>query len=377
MLNQQVLIADSENFSIDNNAIKDRHTILYIGGAKRGLHEELIAYGYNILSFNLSFPADLWLKYNALSNTSLPEAVICDLELPDTDAFALFESLRTNERLKQVPFIVIAQRYNSVDKIKAFQLGVDDFYSFEVSADDLHNRISILQSIKKEKASTDIKKDIPVTLSYKVHWPKRLFDILFSLSLIILLSPLLIFLAILVKIESKGPVFYISKRVGTGYKIFNFFKFRTMQKDADSKLESIMHLNEYIPEQGKPSFFKMENDPRVTRLGKILRRTCLDELPQLFNVLKGDMSVVGNRPLPLYEAENLTTDLWVKRFLAPAGITGLWQISKRKAYTMSERERKELDVAYADRASLWFDLIIIIKTIPEVFAYFRPTSLKR
>lgn len=178
-------------------------------------------------------------------------------------------------------------------------------------------------------------------------------------------------IAILVKLESKGPVIYVSKRVGTGYQIFNFFKFRTMLKGADGKLESLKHLNQYVSEGGQPSFFKLENDPRITRLGKFLRNTSLDELPQLFNVLRGDMSIVGNRPLPLYEAENLTTDLWAKRFLAPAGITGLWQITKEKNKQLSERERKELDVAYADKASFVFDMKIILKTIPEVFSFFR------
>jgi lipopolysaccharide/colanic/teichoic acid biosynthesis glycosyltransferase len=371
MLNSSVLGPDAVRLSTENNTSQGRRSIIYIGGARKNLFDEMINLGYDVLSFNLSFPADLWLKYNALANANLPDAIVCDLELPDTDAFSLYESLKVNDRLKTVPFIIIAQHSNSLDRIKAFELGIDDFYSTDVSSDDLYNRIKLLNSIKKEKAKNSNVKEIPLTISYKIIWPKRVFDFLFSLTMIILLSPLMVIVAILIKLESKGPILYISKRVGTGYKIFNFYKFRTMQKDADLKLPSVMHLNEYIPENGKPSFFKVEDDPRVTRLGRILRKTCIDELPQLFNVLKGDMSMVGNRPLPLYEAENLTTDLWVKRFLAPAGITGLWQISKRTRHTMSERERKELDVAYADKSSLWFDAKIIFKTIPEVFSKLR------
>ena len=115
------------------------------------------------------------------------------------------------------------------------------------------------------------------------------------------------------------------------------------------------------------AFVKIDNDPRVTKFGSFLRNTSLDELPQLINVLRGEMSIVGNRPLPLYEAEQLTTDMWSKRFLAPAGITGLWQVTRRGKADMSEEERKQLDVAYADNASVWNDFIILLRTIPALF----------
>ncbi len=114
--------------------------------------------------------------------------------------------------------------------------------------------------------------------------------------------------------------------------------------------------------QKKAAFFKLEKDPRVTKVGRILRKYSLDELPQLFNVLKGDMSIVGNRPLPLYEAEMLTTDDSVERFMAPAGITGLWQVEKRGDNgSMSDQERIQLDINYAKNYSIWMDLKICIK----------------
>ena len=204
------------------------------------------------------------------------------------------------------------------------------------------------------------------------HMPlmKRLFDIVFSSLAIICLSPLLILTAIAIRLESKGPVVYKSKRVGSNYRIFDFLKFRSMYTNADKRLKEFNNLNQYngeqetsdeeeviqtnesndmdeiilvsddyvIPEQEyiaqksvekKNSFVKFENDPRITKVGRFIRKYSIDELPQLINILKGDMSIVGNRPLPLYEAELLTSDEYIDRFMAPAGLTGLWQVEKR------------------------------------------------
>src|SRR5206468_7963914 len=154
---------------------------------------------------------------------------------------------------------------------------------------------------------------------------KRAFDVLASLTLLILLLPVLVIIALAVRLESKGPIFYIAKRAGKGFRVFKFYKFRTMVVNADKKIQELAHLNQYTGSASGAKFFKISNDPRITRVGKFLRNTSLDELPQLLNVLKGDMSLVGNRPLPLYEAATLTTNEFVERFMAPAGITGLWQ----------------------------------------------------
>jgi lipopolysaccharide/colanic/teichoic acid biosynthesis glycosyltransferase len=181
---------------------------------------------------------------------------------------------------------------------------------------------------------------------------------------IVLASPLFLLIAILIKLDSAGPIFYNSYRAGRGYKIFKFYKFRTMKVGADRMVTSLSHMNQY---QGKdmPVFFKVNNDPRVTRIGAFLRNTSLDELPQLFNVLTGDMSMVGNRPLPLYEASALTTNEWAERFVAPAGITGLWQVRKRGQADMSVEERINLDIDYAKRYNMMMDLKIILQT-PKV-----------
>ena len=113
----------------------------------------------------------------------------------------------------------------------------------------------------------------------------------------------------------------------------------------------------------KNTFKKIKNDPRVTKVGRFIRKYSIDELPQLFNVIRGDMSLVGNRPIPLYEAEMLTSDKWTERFLAPAGLTGWWQVSRRGHANMSNEERRALDNYYAKHYSPWFDLMILLKTV--------------
>jgi lipopolysaccharide/colanic/teichoic acid biosynthesis glycosyltransferase len=179
---------------------------------------------------------------------------------------------------------------------------------------------------------------------------------------LLLLSPIFLLIALAIKIESRGPVFYIAKRAGKGYRIFDFFKFRTMIQGADKRVDELTHLNQYNDASIAPVFFKINNDPRITRIGSFLRNTSLDELPQLINVFLGDMSLVGNRPLPLYEAETLTTDEYATRFMAPAGITGLWQVKKRGNVNMSAEERIQIDIAYAAKCNFATDLWIIANT---------------
>ncbi|MVT08095.1 sugar transferase [Chitinophaga tropicalis] len=190
---------------------------------------------------------------------------------------------------------------------------------------------------------------------------KRAFDITVSGTALVFLTPVFLVIAAIIKLESRGPAFYAARRAGKNYKVFKFYKFRTMVADADKQLQKLQHLNQYNAESGAV-FYKVSNDPRVTRFGSFLRNTSLDELPQLFNVLIGDMSLVGNRPLPLYEAVTLTTDDWAQRFLAPAGITGLWQISKRGKKDMSVQERIELDINYSNKCSFTYDMWIMVNT---------------
>jgi lipopolysaccharide/colanic/teichoic acid biosynthesis glycosyltransferase len=262
-------------------------------------------------------------------------------------------------------------------------------------------------------------------LHFKIPLWKRLFDIIFSGLAIIILSPVFIITAIAIKLESPGPVLFKSKRVGTNYTVFDFLKFRSMYSDAEKRLKEVSREagNQYAEkeepaeenhatitaplgdeaeqamlalgmesdmmisddevmlvgddfvvaesdftkqkeEEISNAFVKIENDPRVTKVGRFIRKYSIDELPQLFNILKGDMSIVGNRPLPLYEAEKLTIDSSIDRFMAPAGLTGLWQVEERgKGGLMSAEERKQLDITYGRTYNFLLDMKIIFRTL--------------
>ncbi len=203
-------------------------------------------------------------------------------------------------------------------------------------------------------------------LKSKVVTPlwKRTFDIVVASILIFVLLPVFLMIIILQQFESPGPIFYSGKRVGAGYKVFTFYKFRSMLVGADKQLKDLAASSNQYGADGKTRhmFIKIENDPRVTEFGKFLRRSGFDELPQLFNVLKGDMSIVGNRPIPLYEAQMLLEEQFYERFYAPGGITGLWQVTKRGKANLSEHERISLDNEYVKNMNLLTDIKILFKT---------------
>lgn len=306
--------------------------------------------------------------------------------------------------------ILISETLSKEEKLPYLKAGIDCMISKEYSKEDLQKLLSVVIDFKEK---TKIKKSNQVSslAEFKLPLWKRTFDILASSAAILMLSPILISTALLIRFESDGKVVYKSKRVGSNYKIFDFYKFRSMYSDADKRLAEYKKLNQYTKETAEEevadsssalgislenhptessqdillfsddlstsennylktkrnersnAFFKIENDPRITHMGRFIRKYSIDELPQLFNILKGDMSVVGNRPLPLYEAELLTSDEYVQRFMAPAGLTGLWQVEKRgDAGKMSAEERKQLDIKYAKEFSFRMDMMIIIKT---------------
>lgn len=311
---------------------------------------------------------------------------------------------------KSLNVILIGDNLTEAEKRAYIEVGVAQTISPYASS-EVFRSIKQYLNLYFEAVSQTVaiaSKDRNATQGVIVPFSKRIFDILVSLILILCLSPIFLLIYLFIKLESKGDAVYKSKRIGAGYKMFDFYKFRSMYSDADKRLKDYMSLNQYakgdtrknpieevsfdtinfkgllaeedlrdiliddhhvlkesrFEKESKATFFKLEKDPRVTKVGRIIRKYSLDELPQLFNVLKGDMSIVGNRPLPLYEAEVLTTDEGIERFMAPAGITGLWQVEKRGDNgSMSDAERIRLDVAYAKNYDLKMDIKIMFKTL--------------
>ncbi|MBS1562729.1 MAG: sugar transferase [Bacteroidetes bacterium] len=298
---------------------------------------------------------------------SCPGVIIVDATLGTPALQIIHRYISTSPVLGKVPLIAETSGASEVQVADLRRLSfIDDIIDLQQCNERLLSKISFLSRIKDMDNQKELQQKInkPFHAFTPKYSPmKRLFDILVAGTALLLLSPLFILIAIAVKLESKGPVFYIAKRAGRGYRIFNFYKFRTMVVDADKKVDQLTHLNQYNTNASEgPVFFKVSNDPRITKVGAFLRNTSLDELPQLINVLLADMSLVGNRPLPLYEAQTLTTDEWAARFMAPAGITGLWQIKKRGQDDMSVQERISLDIDYANRNNFMYDLWIMANT---------------
>ncbi|MEI8112103.1 MAG: sugar transferase [Bacteroidia bacterium] len=358
------------------------------------------------------FSASQWISENGL-----PDAIVCERKLPGSNGFGFFDFwVEQFDPGRKVPFILLDDEKNQETFVKALQKKIDDVYIKPTPVETLISRILILRKVKPLTVGGQLTVTVPFK-PYKTPFFKRTFDIVSASIGLILISPLLLIFVLAIRLESKGKVYYISKRVGSGYKAFDFYKLRSMYTNADKRLKELAHLNQYkqeatiIPadqdisrkpaevqaatkeasqlfgddrnvsetehlktkkEKQATAFVKFENDPRITKVGHIIRKLSIDELPQLINVIKGDMSIVGNRPLPMYEAELLTTDDWTERFHGPAGITGLWQVEARgKSSKMSPEERKGLDNKYSEIArskfSFWKDIWIILRTIPAVF----------
>ena len=294
------------------------------------------------------------------SLVNLPDVILIEVD-EDCACIDFVRKLKENTLLKGLVIILLAKKSDRKLRMDAMSCRVNDLYVAPLPIKDLMERIVFLVKFKLIKPQLSDLANIDLT--YKPPLTKRLFDIVASGTILILISPLLLIVAVILAFESKGPIIFKSKRVGTGYQVFDFYKFRSMRQGASEELNKFSALNQYDKsEGGATTFVKLKNDPRITKFGGFIRKYSIDELPQLINVLKGDMSLVGNRPLPLYEAEMLTSNEWTMRFLGPAGLTGLWQVSRRGKADMSERERKELDNYYAKNYSFWLDIKILFST---------------
>ena len=319
---------------------------------------------------------------------------------------------------KHIYIILLTKELTAENRSVYQKSGINDTLDSNASITELNKKIQFISD--RENMLFDDQQPKYRMLRFKIPLWKRVFDVFFAIFALILTSPIFLLTAIAIRLESKGPVIFKSKRVGANYTIFNFLKFRSMYQDAEERLKEVAKEagNQYAEmskkaektpmsmsdfgmdasmmvsddtdmmiaddevmlvgddfvisetdyskekkEEIENAFVKIENDPRVTKVGKFIRKFSIDELPQLFNILKGDMSVVGNRPLPLYEAEKLTIDTSIDRFMAPAGLTGLWQVEERgKGGMMSAEERKQLDIKYGQTYNFWLDMKILFRT---------------
>ena len=322
------------------------------------------------------------------------------------------------KKSRSVYIILMTDPMTDEERDVYMKCGINDTIGRGATVTELNKKIQFISD--RESILFDDERPKYHMLKFKIPVWKRLFDIVFSILAIIVTSPIFILTAIAIRLESKGPIVFKSKRVGTNYTIFDFLKFRSMYVDAEQRLQELSKdHNQYTAheqeehktivaplgdqaeqamfdmgmesemmisdeeimlvgddfvvaesdfskqkeEEINNAFVKIENDPRITKVGRFIRKYSIDELPQLFNILKGDMSVVGNRPLPLYEAEKLTADKSIDRFMAPAGLTGLWQVEERgKGGAMSAEERKQLDITYGQTYNFMLDMKIILRT---------------
>jgi lipopolysaccharide/colanic/teichoic acid biosynthesis glycosyltransferase len=364
-----------------------------------------------------------------MTNTYKDAAQICTAHVANEHFIVFFERNVRSEDITAITYlrkkshnvyiILMTDKMTSEERDIYMKCGINDTIAKEASVTELNKKIQFISD--RENVLFDDERPKYHILKFKIPVWKRLFDIFFSGLAIILLSPIFIITAIAIRLESKGPILFKSKRVGTNYTIFDFLKFRSMFVDAEDRLkdlskehnqyaeheqeehktitaplgeqaeqnmldlgmesemmisdEEIMlvgddfvvaesDFNKKKEEEINNAFVKIENDPRITKVGRFIRKYSIDELPQLFNILKGDMSIVGNRPLPLYEAEKLTADKSIDRFMAPAGLTGLWQVEERgKGGLMSAEERKQLDITYGQTYNFMLDMKIIFRTL--------------
>ena len=342
-------------------------TILYLGDRNLQYIKDFENEGYTLVQ-TLKARALRTLMERWSSNVDgIPLAIIVDDQFLPTLLLENLGKLRKTPPFVGVPVFAFAKRKDKIALSAINSLQIDDYEPYPVKPDQLKAKVDVYHTLKKAGISTwGISPEREFDLDEKnVVWAhKRLFDILVASLGLLLATPILILAMLAIRIESKGPALYFSKRAGRNYRVFRFYKLRSMYQDAEERLAELKKSqNQYVDGD---QFVKIQNDPRITKVGKFIRSTSIDEIPQLLNVLKGDMSIVGNRPLPLYEAEQLTIDDHAERFLAPAGITGLWQVLKRGKDEMSSEERILLDRIYVRKNSMLFDIKLIFMTFPAL-----------
>jgi len=360
---------------------KEKLRILHIG-ADPEFPSPVIFENYmaEIETIDNPFSVSQWIMVNGL-----PDAIVCERKLTGDSGYEFYD-FWTNyfDQDRRIPFILLEDFNNQETDIIAHQKNPDDILSKPLTSETLISRILVLKQSKPAVYETDAP-NIKAYIPYKSPILKRVFDVVVASLGLLVVSPILLIFIAAISIGSKGNVFYISKRVSSGFMVFDFYKLRSMYIKSDKRLKELAHVNEFVKEEQAANDVKLLSglnsaadhrygnttnvgDPRITRIGHIIRKLKIDELPQLYNVIKGDMSMVGNRPLPIYEAELLTTSDWADRFHSTAGITGPWKaVTRRKLKSMSHEERNSLQNKYSDFVKnpyyFWKDIWIIIRTI--------------
>ena len=408
--------------------MRAKYQILYIGKSKSVLFQQLKGQTEwcNIVQSDHGFNASQTLR----SNTAF-DIILCEYRIPGIDGIKFFDYLQKHKILKRTPFIIVDKMVDNNLRNKVNARTIEDYFLLEIPLDILKKRIDYLVDFRLrnpmryssvafsiQESEKSIKRagngivdiDLLRRISILQLFLKRTFDVVSSSIALLLLSPFFLAVAIILKLESRGPVFYTSKRVGQ--RTFDFYKFRSMYVGSDARLKELEHLNQYAREQGKkeidfdllcecqqenrkieeycsellmfsngksmceknflnqkkaiaaPAFLKIKDDPRITKFGKFIRNTSIDELPQLYNVLKGDMSLIGPRPL-LIQYLPLYNETQKRRHEVRPGITGWAQVNGRNA--ISWKQKFEYDIWYVDNLNWWLDVKILFLTIKKVF----------
>lgn len=304
-----------------------------------------------INSFDNAFSIIQWTVSNGL-----PDAIVCENELPAGNGLDFFNFwINQFDPQHNIPFILLGEDEYQLLEASGWQKTADGFLTKLNKPEILISKVLVLKKNIQDMKSSGKSDGFPV-FKYRISFTKRLLDLFFGLIGLLVTLPFMVLIMLAIRFESRGKAFYATKRVGTGYQVFNFYKFRSTYLHPDSKVKE---LSQHNP------------NPKITKVGQFIRKFSLDELPQVINLLRGDISLVGNRPLALFDAEMLTTNDWLKRLNTPAGITGLWKIEPRRNWKkLSLDERKALDNSYHEIASGSFsfraDLRIILRTIPVI-----------
>lgn len=355
--------------------------IIYIGKNKKYIKDFSLLSGrnifYSVSEFQKAIPI--------IDKIENEEDIIIFYEREDKDSdIPVIKEIRKKYPLFYI--ILITETSLENDAPEYLKAGINNTLSTEPTQQEIDDLFLFHEKRKKEHSQ---KRERSYTVKvFKLPLWKRYFDVIFSCCALVALSPILIITALAIRLESKGPILYKTKRVGTNYLIFDFLRFRSTYTTQnkffkkfdledlnadDIENETILVSDDYIISGNDYTQYLQESDKNidenidVTKVGRFIRRFSIDDLPQLFNILKGEMSVVGNRPLPLHEAELLTSDDYIDRFMAPAGLTGLWQVEKKgDPDKISPEERKLLDVKYAKTFCFGMDMKIILKTTTAI-----------